>query len=428
MKHFGAVLSGDNNIVDGGESSILTIGTAATNNDSIIIHNEDPASLLALKAITDFGLVIVPTTAVSVDGTTGAISHLLGADGREVAVTDVGGGVNDNLSIPISTGSTFVNSRISQDITTATGAATISIGASDNADTVVIRGNLQIEGSTTEIESTTTTVNDRFINLGNTAAGATTTDLTGGIIVETDNDGAGTKVYGGLRFNGGTNSWQISTDTSSDGITSGTWADLGVSGQGVQSVVGAAGITVDTLVANGRDVNNPAVAIALTPEDAAAGGIGGLGFTGTGDARTVGVATDGIDEQHLNVPGTAGLAGQVLSLSNTTTGAFEWVTAATGTVQKYVHVGNKAAADVGFTIDATDQGDSSPFHGLTGQDFTIVLYELITDGVGALGGYRQFIPESVLIQNGTGTGEAGAVVVNTGATAADLAYKIIIKS
>lgn len=410
MKHFGAVLTGDANIVDGGESSILTIGSDALNNDTIVIHNDNTTTGMT-DASSDgsvAGLVIVPSTAGR------GATHILGADGREVAITSVGGGINDNLIVPISTGTTFVNSRISQSITAATGDATITIGGGTTSDTVIVRGDLQVTGTTTTVDSTTVTVADRFINLGTTAATTTTSDLTGGIIVETDNDGAGVKSYGGLRYNGATNTWQVSSAPLETGLAADSaWSDLGVAGAGVQTVVGGAGISV-----NATDANNPIVSTAITP--LGTGGTGGLALVGTGAAATLSIAAEGITEQHLHSTNTGGV-GQLLSLQNATTGEFEWVTGNTGTVQKYVHTGTKAAGDTGIEI-------TNATHMLAGQDYTVICYELIVDAVGANGGYQQFIPESVLIQDGTGTGTAGNVIITTGATTENLSYKIVIKS
>ena len=84
MKHYGASLTGANNVVDGGEASVLTIGDASTHNDKIVIHNQNTASGSTDAAIASTtGLVIAPTAAGR------GATHVLGADGREVAITSL---------------------------------------------------------------------------------------------------------------------------------------------------------------------------------------------------------------------------------------------------------------------------------------------------------------------------------------------------
>ena len=84
MKHYGASLTGANNVVDGGEASVLTIGDTSTHNDKIVIHNQNTASGSTDAAIASTtGLVIAPTAAGR------GATHVLGADGREVAITSL---------------------------------------------------------------------------------------------------------------------------------------------------------------------------------------------------------------------------------------------------------------------------------------------------------------------------------------------------
>ena len=87
MKHFGAQLAGINNEVDGDLASRLVVGTASSNNDSIVIHNEQVITSTADKVVgTDLGLVIVPSA------TGRGATHVLGADGREVSIANISGG------------------------------------------------------------------------------------------------------------------------------------------------------------------------------------------------------------------------------------------------------------------------------------------------------------------------------------------------
>ena len=86
MKHYGALLTGANNTIDGGENSVLTVGA----NDAIIVataRTQSDANLGATisdqEALDAAGLVIA---------TANGATHILGADGREVAISDIGGG------------------------------------------------------------------------------------------------------------------------------------------------------------------------------------------------------------------------------------------------------------------------------------------------------------------------------------------------
>ena len=177
MKHFGAQLAGLNNQVDGGEDSLLLVGA----DDTLVIMTPNVTGGQTLDGSLA-GLVIN-----SANGST----HVLGADGREIAISSLTTAVNTALHLPISNaaGTAFVDSGISQS----------AVGDGSNIEingNVNVTGTLQVQGNTTQIESTEVVINDRFLHLGNTAAASTTTDLTGGIVVETDNDGSCTRYYG----------------------------------------------------------------------------------------------------------------------------------------------------------------------------------------------------------------------------------------
>ena len=225
MKHFGAVLTGDNNIVDGNDSSNLTIGTSASNNDAIIIHNEAPKAAAANKIIpnaaaitagtADFGLVLVPYSTVTYTGANNVPSHLLGADGREVAVSDLDIGASTNSvtgDIPVkgidTDGETIFVNSIMKEIGTlnydATGDNATS-STNSSATGIEIEGSLVISGSTSNLtvqgdatvngdltingdrfisHSQDTFVSDRYFETNHPVAGsAYSNNLTGGFVV-----------------------------------------------------------------------------------------------------------------------------------------------------------------------------------------------------------------------------------------------------
>ena len=421
MKHYGAVLTGDNNIVDGGESSVLTI-SGTSGNDKVVIYNQNDAATASEYAgdvITGdaktgdagpSGLVIVPSVAGR------GATHILGADGREVEIAAVGGGVTAVGTIPVAHDSTVADDTFTGTADEYIASALSQTGAGASS-VITVAGDLQVNGTTTTVNSTTVTLADKFLELGTASADFVATADSGGLLI-VDQRSAGTSGYGGFRWNGLTSVFQFSADTTNG--TDGTWTDFGAAGAGIQSVVGGAGIGVDV-----TDPNNPIVAAELKALVTTAGATapeGGLTFSGSGNSRTVQIGSDSVASGNLFATND-GAAGQVLSLSNDTTGQMTWVTVAGGTVQKYsTGAATKAAGDAGFTITAAT-------HGLTGEDFTISMYELLTGSGTDPQGYSQILPQRILIHNGSTTGfAAGDVQITTGVTAADLAYKVIIKA
>ena len=194
MKHFGAVLTGDNNIVDGGDSSILTI-SASAGNDKIIIYNQNDAATASEYAggvftgdalISDTGptgFVIVPSVAGR------GATHVLGADGREVAITSLSTSVNTNLIIPVSNGTSFVDSALS---VSATGTAnTVTVTAAGN---MTIEGNLIVNGTRTVIHSADSFVSDRYFGTNHPVDGSPYVNNQNGgfVVVRTGNGGTST--------------------------------------------------------------------------------------------------------------------------------------------------------------------------------------------------------------------------------------------
>ena len=114
------------------------------------------------------------------------------------------------------------------------------LGASNN---VVIQGNLQVDGSTTTINTATLDVEDKYITAANTSLGADKAEMDGGLFIEAQvSDTASTQVvkYAGIRYGaaGGTGfGWEVSVDATTDDGTTGTWQRLATGGEAVGKFV-----------------------------------------------------------------------------------------------------------------------------------------------------------------------------------------------
>jgi len=95
------------------------------------------------------------------------------------------------------------------------GTDTVNIGDADDDTTVVIRGNLQVDGTTTTVNSATLSVADNEITLNNDVTG--TPSENAGIEVE-----RGTATNVRIRWNETTDKWQFTNDGSA-------YSDLGAS-------------------------------------------------------------------------------------------------------------------------------------------------------------------------------------------------------
>ena len=396
MKHYGAVLSGDNNILDGGDSSILTIGTSSSNNDSIVIYNAAPATATANKVIgTDFGLTLVPYNTITYTGANNVPSHVLGADGREVAVADLSTPQDFNTRgvIPVASDSTdgftgsgdgdqYIDSAISQ-----TGAGSSS--------TITIAGNLQVSGTTTTVDSTTVTLADKFLELGTASADFSAMKDSGGLLIVGSRT-SGTNAYGGFRWNEDDTKFEWSSDTTTG--ADGTWNDFG----SIDSVAAGAGIEIDVTAPRA-----PKVIVDIEALDVTAGQ-GGLALDKSDDTAKLKIADEGIGEHNLAVT-NAGTPGQVLS--RTATNQFTWVDQSGGFAQKQVFTGSKSAtATIAIPFATTAVPNTS--HSL-GADIQVQCFESVT------GGFSQFIPESIVIA------ADGSVTITAGTPAA-ITYKVVI--
>lgn len=92
--------------------------------------------------------------------------------------------------------------------------------------TVIINGNLDVQGNVTYIETTDLIVDDPFILLAanNTGSGSGALFPEQGVVTQTGN-----VTFAGLRFNNPTNTWQVSPNVYSNGAPITAYADLALS-------------------------------------------------------------------------------------------------------------------------------------------------------------------------------------------------------
>ena len=485
MKHYGALLTGVNNEVDGGADSVLTVG----DNDAIIIRAP------RLSTAADLGDDITDAEALAASGlviaTANGATHVLGADGREVAIAGFGSVNTVTARVPVKGVDTNGNAIYVNSIITETHATVDGLNYDENTDlattatlsnaqgvniagnlsisgTTTIGGNLEVTGTTNFRHSSTTTYSDTFIEL-NVAQditdsddpnyNATVTGGVGGILVESNYNRASGVVtatkLGGLRFNGdydtpGTTDnvgrWEYNNGITDVNDPNGTGSWVPFSEAVVETVRGGNGITVatsGTIDGLTASAENPVVSIALTADGPGAGGLVLTNPADTGTAatdngnQTLGIDVNGITEQMLNVPGDAGVAGNILSLVDPTAGTFAWVAAGgTGNVNKYAR---NFQADAAGTITITrGAGQTNTTHGFSGSDFSVIVYEILNssgtkitntapdagdNSVTDATSLSQVIPESTVINIST-----GEVVVTLGTTEATNPIRVVIKS
>lgn len=145
------------------------------------------------------------------------------------------------------------------------GSDTVNIGDADDDTTVVIRGNLQVDGTTTTVNSATLSVADNEITLNNDVTG--TPSENAGIEVE-----RGTATNVRIRWNETTDKWQFTNDGSA-------YSDLGASpADASETVKGIVELATTAEATAGTDT-----ARAVTPAGLAAFGAARSFATSIGD-------------------------------------------------------------------------------------------------------------------------------------------------
>ena len=418
-----------------------------------------------------------PGAGLVIDSLNGA-THVLGADGREVSIAGFGS-VNANTSgIPVKGvdddgNLIFVNSIITEVFEGATPPASNYDGTGgDNADTstnsnatgvniagnltvannltvtqnATITGNLTVQGDTVFHTSTVSQYEDQFIelNVSQDKTAASTSGI-GGILIEHTHDaGGGNELFGGLRFNGAHNSnvgrWEYNLAAEMDGSAS-VNTSTGAVGEWIAFPMGTLtgigngnGITVSTTAVEDGVTGTeaaPLVSLNLTGSHATetTASRGGLAFTNVGTTAgdtSVGIAQGGVDATMMNVTTapTSSEDNYLLSYNHASTN-FTWVApGGTGSINRAIITGTKAAADTVVTISPEDVagtgvGQTATGIGVGEQNLTVTVYEMLT------GGFSQILPESIVISSASGT--EGQVTVTFGATGTtDVPYKIVI--
>lgn len=97
-----------------------------------------------------------------------------------------------------------------------------------NTDTVIINGNLDVNGGITYIDTTELNIFDPFISLNNSNTASFSSN--GGVLVHKTSDD-----YAGIRYNNTDAQWEVSVSTGNTGTT-GTWLPLATAGTATGNV------------------------------------------------------------------------------------------------------------------------------------------------------------------------------------------------
>ena len=302
------------------------------------------------------------------------------------------------------------------------GTTTVTGGLNVGGNTT-LTGNLTVNGTTTTINSSVKAIADQYTEVNSPVDGqAYVAGQAGGLVSVNTATTTGTgatqthvaATAGGIRFNpnpAGDGSiaarWELNNaiaDASSNGSINGdaNWTAIGTGAltglQAGQGIAIASTGTVDGLTGTAA---NPIVSVNLTADAAGAGGLAFTAVSGNGN-DTLGIDAEGITEQMLNVPGTAGTATQVLTLVDAAAGTFGWVdradiaNAGAGTVRKLTQdIVASGSADQTYTVDTTTANTAVTGSNL-GINVQVVCYEDVSTGSDN-SELRQFIPQSVTV-------------------------------
>ena len=215
--------------------------------------------------------------------------------------------VDDQIAAISSTAITSGTTNVTVAATKATVTASGSVAATFDSATTRIHGNLTVDGTTTTINTTNTSIEDPILELSRNNSGPS--DIDAGIMVNrgAENNAAiywneGDDVFKAVLTSSGSDATAI-TDTSTATIV--------------------ANITGDTSGSSGSCTGNAATATAL----ASARNIGGVSFDGTGNIDLPGVNTAGSQD----TSGTAAIGTSVTVVANNTTDETVYLTFVDGT-------------------------------------------------------------------------------------------------
>ena len=279
------------------------LNTGKIPNDYITSDHVADNSITTAMLHTGFTLPTSSLTSIDTDNVTEGSSNLYytnaRADARIAAATtdDLSEG-STNLYYTDARVATYISgNRDYGNITTTgyiAGPATFTIdpaAVGDNTGTVVIAGNLQVDGTTTTINSTTLTVDDKLVTL---ASGSANAGAANGAGIEVDISGA---TNPSLTYDGTNDEWDFNknvnvtgTITASGNITGtlATAAQTNITSLGTLTSLNTSGfVTLNKSVASGNFLTDATIyPLRLTNDDTTAGnavamtfGQGGFDFT-----------------------------------------------------------------------------------------------------------------------------------------------------
>ncbi len=249
---------------------VLSAGTPSSNISQLSWANASSATTVTTNSdnTNTTRYVVLSTSAQSgatlyVDDTTGPLSY-----NPSTAEMTVAGDLNVNggdLKTSAATASLFdanattiTIGAAATSMTIGASTATINLGSGSTGATVNIKGNLTVEGTTTTINSTTLTVDDKNIEIGSVATPSDTTA-----------DG------GGITLKGTTDKTIIWYDNSTTGIPADAWN----SSEHFNIASGKAYYINGTSVLNGTTLGSGVTGSSLTSVGTLTSGTLGSGFT-----------------------------------------------------------------------------------------------------------------------------------------------------
>jgi hypothetical protein len=423
----GGVMTGTSLSVSGAVTAASTVGGVITGSSTSVTGTTTAASIVG-GVITGSSLSVTGAvsgasasvsggvTAASVAGgvITGSSASVTGTVTAASLVGTITTASQTNITSVGTLGSLSVTGNVTGGNITTVGTATIS-GFTINGNTivssgatltldpagpggtngvVVIQGNLQVEGTTTTINSNTVTTNDLVISVANNAINSSAANG-GGYEV-----GPLTGPYISWLYNNIANTWVSSAGISAVGNITGAYIyGNGSTLTGLQSFVGATGPT-------GATGPQGATGVSVTGATGTTGGVGATGSTGP----TGGVGATG----STGPTGTTGGVGATGSTGPTGTTGGVGATGATGTQGTTGGVGATGATGPTGTTGGVGATGATGVTGTTGGVGATGATGVTgtTGGVGATGATGSFSGNLTANINGQGYSISNVAVIS----------------